>query len=185
MTSTTSVVALVGNPRPGSRTRTVAEHVACRVAELIGSPDVHTVDLSGLSSEVFAPGARLAQARDRVATARVVVVATPTYKATYTGLLKSFLDLYGNDGLAGVVAVPVQVAGNPVHLLAAEVHLRPLLVELGAQVPTRALGLTESQLADLEEVVGAWLETEGPRLAAAAGAAPAEATTDLVSGSVA
>lgn len=182
MASTTSVVALVGNPRPGSRTRTVADHVACRVAGLVGSPDVHTVELSELSGEIFAPGAAVAQARERVARAGVLVVATPTYKATYTGLLKSFLDLYGNDGLAGVVAVPVQVAGNPAHLLAAEVHLRPLLVELGAQLPTRALALTEAQLADLDGVVGAWLAAEGPRLAAAA-TARAEAT--LVSGGVA
>ena len=173
MASTTSVVALVGNPRPGSRTRTVADHVACRVAGLIGSPDVHTVELSELSGEIFAPGAAVAQARERVAHAGVLVVATPTYKATYTGLLKSFLDLYGNDGLAGVVAVPVQVAGNPAHLLAAEVHLRPLLVELA---------LTEAQLADLDGVVGTWLAAEGPRLAAAVSA---RAESALVSGGVA
>ncbi|MFH5821128.1 NAD(P)H-dependent oxidoreductase [Georgenia sp. AZ-5] len=165
----TPVVALSGNPRAGSRTRTVAERAAARVAELLGAPAPAVVDLSELAGEIFAaerPGADAARAT--VAAARVVVVATPTYKATYTGLLKSFLDLYGNNGLAGVVAVPLQVAGNPAHLLAAEVHLRPLLVELGAQVPTRALVLTEGQLDDLDAVLDAWVESQGETVVRAA-----------------
>lgn len=169
MSARVSVVALSGNPRPGSRTRLVAESVADRVADLLGITERAVVDLSELAGEIFAaerPGVDAARAT--VAGARVVVVATPTYKATYTGLLKSFLDLYGNAGLSGVIAVPVQVAGNPVHLLAAEVHLRPLLVELGAQVPTRALVLAESQLADLDDALDTWFAEEGPVLARAA-----------------
>lgn len=169
MSAPPTVVALSGNPRPGSRTALVAEKVADRVAELLGGADQARVDLSELAGEVFDPHrARVAAATATVAGARVLVVATPTYKATYTGLLKSFLDRYGSAGLAGVVAVPVQVAGNPVHLLAAEVHLRPLLVELGAHVPTRALTLTESQLEELDDRIDAWLAAEGPALLHAA-----------------
>ena len=37
-------------------------------------------------------------------------------------------------------------------------HLRPLLVELGATVPTRALAVTEADLADLDPVIDRWLE---------------------------
>ncbi len=97
------------------------------------------------------------------------MVATPVYKAAYTGLLKSFLDLYGNDGLAGVVAVPLVVSGNPGHALAGEVHLRPVLVELGAVVPARSLTVTEGQLADLDGVIEAWLDRSGEALRRAAG----------------
>ncbi len=104
-----------------------------------------------------------------VAGADVVVTASPTYKATYTGLLKAFLDRYGNDGLAGVTAVPVMVGAAPIHALAPEVHLRPLLVELGASVPSRALYVLESQLDDLDAVVGAWAVAAVPLIAAAAG----------------
>jgi FMN reductase len=50
------------------------------------------------------------------------------------------------------------------HLLAAEVHLRPLLVELGASVPTRALYVTEPQLPELATVVTAWAEIALPQL---------------------
>ena len=68
-------------------------------------------------------------------------------------MLKAFLDRYGSNGLAGVVAVPVMTGGWPGHLLAVEVHLRPVLVELGATVPSRGLYVTEPELADLDAAV--------------------------------
>ena len=55
-----------------------------------------------------------------VAAADVVVVASPTYKAAYTGMLKAFLDRYGNNGLAGTVAVPVMTGGWAGHSLAVD-----------------------------------------------------------------
>jgi FMN reductase len=43
------------------------------------------------------------------------------------------------------------------HSLAVEVHLRPVLVELGATVPSRGLYVTEPELAaDLDAAVGKW-----------------------------
>jgi FMN reductase len=44
----------------------------------------------------------------------------------------------------------------PLHALAVEVHLRPLLVELAAAVPTRGLYVTEAELGELDAVVAAW-----------------------------
>src|SRR5699024_7928210 len=105
------VVALVGNPRAGSRTLASAEALGGRVATAIGTSDVAAIDLADLAGELLArehPGADAAL--ERAAAADVLVVATPVYKASYTGLLKSFLDLYGPDGLAGVVAIPLVVS---------------------------------------------------------------------------
>lgn len=154
-----AVVAVSGNPRAGSRTLAVATRTAQRLAdELAPGTPVGTVDLADLAGEVLAPqhpGADHALAL--LAGARLAVVATPVYKASYTGLLKAFLDLYGPDGLADVVAVPLVVSGSPAHALAGEVHLRPLLVELGASVPTRALAVTEAELADLDGALDRWL----------------------------
>ncbi len=106
----------------------------------------------------------------QVAAADVAVFASPTYKAAYTGMLKAFLDRYGNNGLAGVTAVPVMTGGWPGHLLAVEVHLRPVLVELGATVPARGLYVTEPELADLSAAVAKWTATAFPLIATSAGA---------------
>ena len=190
-----AVVTLVGNPRPGSRTLGAAQAVAARVADHLGlgagpaeagstgpasSPGTAgtagtaTIDLAEIAAEILTPvHPRADAAREVVAGATVLVVATPVYKGSYTGLLKAFLDLYGPDGLAGVVAVPVVVSGNPAHALAGEVHLRPLLVELGATVPARTLTLLDSQLgeADLASTVDAWLDRAGGPLLRAVSAA--------------
>jgi FMN reductase len=58
--------------------------------------------------------------------------------------------------LAGVTAIPVMTGGWPGHLLAIEVHLRPVLVELGASVPSRGAYVTGPELADLEAAVAKW-----------------------------
>jgi FMN reductase len=52
--------------------------------------------------------------------------------------------------------------GWPGHLLAVEVHLRPVLVELGATVPARGLYVTEPELADLDAAVAKWSATAAP-----------------------
>lgn len=160
-----ALVVVSGNPRPGSRTLGLAEAVGRRLAEQLGLARTDPVDLAVLAPEVLTGSAAVTAARQRVAAARVLVVATPVYKASYTGLLKAFLDGYGPDALADVVVVPVVVSASPAHALAGEVHLRPVLVELGAVVPARTFAVTEDQLADvgllLDAWAGRWAETLG------------------------
>jgi FMN reductase len=172
-----SVVVVSGNPRAGSRTLAAAEAAGRRVAELLGTDDVATVELAAFAGEILAPAHPAADAaKERLARATVAVVATPVYKASYTGLLKAFLDLYGPDGLAGVVVVPLVVSGNPAHALAGEVHLRPVLVELGAVVPTRSLALTEAQLPELGAALDPWFARWSTPLRRATGLTSAAAT---------
>ena len=85
----------------------------------------------------------------------LLVVASPTYKGSYTGLLKLFLDLFGADELAGVTAVPVMLGGDLRHSLAVEHALKPVLVEIGASCPTRGLFLVDSAYDD-PAVLDAW-----------------------------
>ena len=95
-----------------------------------------------------------------------MVVASPTYKASYTGLLKSFLDWFGTTSLEGVTVVPVMTGAGAHHALAVEVHLRPVLVELGATLPTRGLYVTEAELPDVDDIIARWITTAGPLLRA-------------------
>lgn len=162
----TDIVAIIGNPNPGGRTTRSAEAVAEAIAAGAGSSaKTETIELAEIAPHLFEWGNDdVAALTARVAAADVIVAACPTYKATYTGLLKAFLDNYGNDGLAGCRAVPVMVGAAPNHALAPEVHLRPLLVELGASVPSRGLYVLESQVDDLAGVVGPWAEQAVPLL---------------------
>ena len=73
-----------------------------------------------------------------------------------TGLLKAFFDRFGTNALAGVVAVPMMMGGAPIHFLAVDTHLTPLLQEIGASCPTRGLFILESELDALDTVVERW-----------------------------
>jgi FMN reductase len=165
-----AVGVVVGNPKPRSRTLDVATAVAdaaAGAAGLKGATRV-TVDLADFGPSLFDwSSVRVREAVDAVRTCSLAVVASPTYKASYTGLLKSFLDWFGTTDLSGVVVVPLMVGAGLQHALAVEVHLRPVLVELGATLPARGLYITEAQFGELEAVVAAWLAEAAPRLHAA------------------
>jgi FMN reductase len=157
------IAVVTGNPKPASRTHGVALAVAGALSEALRAPDAPgpgadlAVDLAEHASRLFDPADReLSGLTAEVAAADIVVFASPTYKAAYTGLLKAFLDRYGNDGLAGTVAVPVMTGGWAGHMLAVEVHLRPVLVELGSTVPARGLYVTEPELAEPGAAVDRW-----------------------------
>ena len=93
--------------------------------------------------------------------ARLVVFASPTYKASFTGLLKLFLDRIPGDGLRGTVAVPLMLSAGPAHALAAEAFLRPVLTEVGATVPTVGLSVLDSAHDD-PSAYEAWLAATRP-----------------------
>lgn len=151
------VTVLVGNPRPRSRTREVAEAVAGRIVERIGAQGSRTIDLCGYSGSMFTwPDETIAELNDQVAHSDVVVVASPTYKAAYTGLLKAFLDRYPSNGLDGVTAIPVMTGSAAEHAMAVDTSLRPLLVELGASVPTSGLFFPMTQMDQMASVVDEW-----------------------------
>jgi FMN reductase len=151
-----TVAVVVGNPKPKSRTYEAAILVAERLA---GRPPDVVVDVVDLGAGLLAWGdPAVAEAVSSVCAASLVVVASPTYKATYTGLLKLFLDQVPSDGLAGVAAVPLMLGAGPGHALAPELLLKPVLVELGATCPTRALYLLDSEWSS-EAVLGPWVTT--------------------------
>jgi FMN reductase len=152
------IAVVTGNPKPASRTH----GVALAVADALGGATL-VVDLAEYAPRLFDwSDTELTELTQSVADADIAIFASPTYKATYTGLLKAFLDRYGANGLAGGVGVPVMTGGWPGHLLAVELHLRPVLVELGATVPSRGLYVTEPELAAVDKAVGTWAEAAVP-----------------------
>jgi FMN reductase len=170
----TTVAVVVGNPKARSRTLEVASRVADAAVNATGlhAAERVTVDLADLGSQLFDWGSSEVRAAvDSVRHSALAIVASPTYKASYTGLLKSFLDWFSTTDLLGVTVVPVMVGAGRDHALAVEVHLRPVLVELGATLPTRGLYVTEDTLDVIDDVVGVFMELAAPRLLGAIGSA--------------
>ena len=136
----------------------------------MGETERRVIDLADVAGMLFDhENDTLAELNTALATSDFAVIASPTYKASYTGMLKAFLDRYETNGLAGVVAIPVMSGAGPVHTLAPDFTLRPLLVELGAVVPTTSLFFPTSQMDELEPLVDAWAERNRRALAALSG----------------
>ncbi|RYP85531.1 NADPH-dependent oxidoreductase [Nocardioides guangzhouensis] len=157
---------VVGNPRPRSRTRDAAVHLA---TELTGTAPEAIVDLADLGAALldWADPAVTAVV-DEVRAADLLVVASPTYKATYTGLLKLFLDRFPPGGLRGVVTVPLMLGAGPAHALAPELTLRPVLTEIGATVPVPGAYVLDASYDD-PAAYDAWLEVARPVVASLVG----------------
>jgi FMN reductase len=98
---------------------------------------VERYDLAALPSDGLLGRDRSPQveaALSAVSRAHLLAVATPIYRATYTGLLKVFFDLLPTAALAGTIAIPIAAGGSPSHQLALDHGLRPLLASVGAVV---------------------------------------------------
>lgn len=142
-----STIVVVGNPKPASKTAHAATLVA---TALTGHPPDSVIDVITLGAGLLAwEDPNVTRAVKLAAGAKLLVVASPTYKATYTGLLKLFLDQFATaEGLRGTVAVPLMLGAGPAHALAPEVFLKPLLVELGATCPAPGLFLSDKTYED-------------------------------------
>lgn len=128
------IVTISGSPSATSRTTALALHVGGQLAGRgfeVRSIAVRDLDATALlHGRADAPGVREAIAL--VAAADAVVIATPVYKAAYTGVLKAFLDLLPQFGLAGKTVLPLATGGTIAHVLAIDYGLRPVLASLGA-----------------------------------------------------
>jgi FMN reductase len=161
------IVAVTGNPRPGSRTHSLARTLAAGLAGVLPQAATAEVDLAVLGPRVLDQAdAEASAAVKEVLEADVLVVASPTYKATYSGLLKAFLDRFATGSLAGKSAVPLLLGGAPSHQLAVDVHFLPLLLELGARVPARGLFVLEADIGGFAAVAAGWAAANGPALIA-------------------
>jgi len=129
------VVTVSGSPAATSRTSHLNERVAALLAgegfqvAAVNVRDLPAGDL--IHARLDSPALR--EPLSLIERARGVVIATPVYKASYTGVLKSFLDLLPQFGLAGKVVLPLATGGTLAHVLAIDYALRPVLGALGAQ----------------------------------------------------
>lgn len=155
---------VVGNPKPKSRTLEAGILVSQKLTG--AAPDI-VLDLIELGPGLLEFGnPAVAAAVQSIAQSDVVVFASPTYKATYTGLLKLFLDQFPSDGLAGVLGFPLMLGAGPAHAMAPDLLLKPVLVELGAVCPAVGLYLIDKTFAE-DPRLDAWVTRARPTLSLA------------------
>ena len=143
-----SVLLIAGSPTERSRSAALLDAVAQRLLfKGIQSERLLIRDLSPQALILADFGhPTISHALGRVAKTDVVVIATPVYKAAYSGVLKVFLDLLPQNGLAGKTVLPLATGGSPNHMLALDYSLRPVLQSLGAKQILSGIYATDSQV---------------------------------------
>jgi FMN reductase len=136
------VVVVSAGLRVPSTTRLLAGELGEAVASALhaaGEPvELEIVELRELAHPIVDalltgfPGGELRAAVEAVTDADALVVVSPTFSASVSGLFKSFLDLFEADSLPGTPTLLAATGGTERHSLMLEHALRPLLVYLGA-----------------------------------------------------
>lgn len=160
------ILALAGSPSATSRTEAVVEHVAARLCGYGHRVAVQAIRVLPPGALVSADAAHpdICAVADTLAGADGVVVASPVYKAAYSGLLKTFLDLLPQYALAGKTVLPLATGGTPAHVLAIDYAFRPMLHALGADHVMRGHFLLDRSIAVDEHGVVIEEDTRGTLL---------------------
>jgi len=126
------IVAISGSPSATSKTAGLAEYVCRKVRER--GVEVSHLRVAGLPPEALLAGRasdpEIARAIELIEAADGIIVATPIYKAAYSGLLKAFIDLLPQFAFADKVVLPLATGGTIAHVLALDYGLRPVLQSL-------------------------------------------------------
>ena len=147
MTAIVVISAGLGVP---SSTRLLADRLAAATAASVDDLEVVTVELREVAHELTDhlltgfPGQALAAAIDTVRRADGLIVVTPVFSASYSGLFKTFFDVLEEGTLDGKPVLVAATAGTARHSLVIEHALRPLFSYLHAVVvPTGVFAATE------------------------------------------
>ena len=143
------VVLLSGSPSARSRTELLLEYVSRHLQAQgleVSLLKVRDFPAEALLHADFASAA-VQQLQATVASADGLVVATPVYKASFTGALKVLLDLLPERALAHKVVLPLASGGSPAHLLAVDYALKPVLAALKAQEMLPGVFAVDKQIA--------------------------------------
>jgi FMN reductase len=113
------------------------------------------------------PAAPLRTAIDTVTEADGLVVVSPIFNASYSGLFKTFFDVLDADALAGKPVLIAATGGSARHSLALEHAMRPLFAYLRAvAVPTAVYAATEDWGGDHAGALSDRIERAADELAA-------------------
>jgi len=151
-----SVLILSGSPNLNSRLYGVLDYAA----QLLAARDVNLnrLDVISLPAEALIFGKfddpAVREANARVEQTDALIIASPVYKASFTGVLKTYLDLLPQGGLAGKTITPIFIGGTIAHLLSIDYSLKPVLSALGARHFTNAVYAVDQQVVRTETASG-------------------------------
>lgn len=143
-----TILTISGSPSTSARTGVLVGHVNSRLVE--AGHDVRTLQvrqlptLPLLTEDLTDP--EISAAVTCVLDADGIVVASPVYRAAYSGLVKALLDLLPKRALRGRAILPLATGGSQGFLVAMDYALNPLLASKGADHVVRGEFVLDSRI---------------------------------------
>lgn len=146
------VITLAGSPRYPSRSSALLEYAR----ETLTAADI---EVCHWHLQNFAPedllyarvdNPALQTLNEQLAGADGLIIATPVYKASFSGALKTLLDLLPERALEGKIVLPLATGGTIAHMLAVDYALKPVLNALKAQEILHGVFADDSQVTDYQ-----------------------------------
>ena len=153
MTRPLRIVAVSGGLQRPSRAATLAEHLLALIGEDVAC-EPHLIELGELAPQLAGAlwrsqlPASVEQQLIAVEQADVLVVATPVYRGSYTGLFKHFFDFIHQDALVDTPILLAATGGSERHALVIDHQLRPLFSFFQARTLPLGVYATDRDFAD-------------------------------------
>jgi FMN reductase len=174
------VVISAGVSQPSS-TRLLADQLADATAAGVSARgeavEIAVIEVRELARDLATvmttgvPTPALTATKDTVAGADGLIVVTPVFTASYSGLFKMFFDALDPDALTDVPVLVAATAGTPRHSLVLDHALRPLFAYLRARTLTTGVFAATEDFGSTElasrisragaELAGALVESDG------------------------
>lgn len=153
MTKKSLVVISAGLRQPSS-TRLLADQLAAAVDAnangMNSGVEIETIELRETAHDVVNnllvgyPSPSLDEVIQKVTQASGLIVVSPVFSASVSGMFKSFFDVIDKDALAGKPILLAATGGTPRHALVLDTIIRPIFIYLHANVvPTAVFAATE------------------------------------------
>jgi SsuE family FMN reductase len=147
------IAGIAGSPTAPSRSRALVTRALSHLHQL--DAEVALIDLAQLSAEGLLMRRKDAGVDDAIAqaiAADALVIGTPVYRATYSGQLKAFFDLFPQDALRGHAVGLIVTGHGDAHSLAADTGLRPLVASLRGLTAARSIYATNATFPDQSSI---------------------------------
>lgn len=143
-----NIVIISGSPTKTSRSSAISSYIENNL--ISQRQQVYNITVRDLPPEdlVYANfnSPEVKRVLSLIEQAHAVIVVSPVYKASYTGVLKAFIDLIPEKGLADKVILPIATGGSIAHLLSLEYAFKPLFSVLGSQEIKNGIYFVDSQI---------------------------------------
>lgn len=142
-----NIVLLSGSPSVSSRSNQVLKYLGGKLEKEFFSVTHISVQDIPLEDLFFGKydSPTIKKIANQTEQAKGVIIASPVYKAAYTGVLKSLLDILPQDIFKSKPVFPIMTGGSPSHLLAIEYTLKPLIAILKGH-SLRGVYILDSQI---------------------------------------